>query len=52
MISMISIQVLRQVVDLKYGFDTWWKNVSFTLENIGTSVEITLASFDVSWLKF
>ena len=37
----ISIQVLCHVVDLKHGFVTNWKNVLFTLENIGMCVKIT-----------
>ena len=40
-ILMISIQILCHVVDLKHGFVTSWENVLFTLENIGTCVNIT-----------
>ena len=37
--------ILCHVVDLKDGFVTSWENVLFTLENIGTSVKITLDLF-------
>ena len=39
-ILMISIQVLCNVVDLKYGFDKRWENVLFTSEYIKTCVKI------------
>ena len=42
---MLSIQVLCHIVDLKHDFDIRWKIVLFTLENIGTCVEITLYYF-------
>ena len=42
MISMLSIQVLCHVVDLKHGFVTSLENVLFTLENIGSGTRVKI----------